>query len=244
MSRRKLLILVVGLALVAIGLGFFIPHPEPGAKQILACLDPCGEQPADEAMQSDQSATIELEFRIVAMPVFSEYAKQGKPVAGVATNLFQLLSAVQGHRSAHIMQNPRVTTISRQPAHSQFGTLVYEAAEDEVPVFPGFYGITTKATPTLRKDGCIHVQVDAELSFPRDKHLPAQVVRARASLVLNDQQTGFIAGLTRKSIDRSDYRVPVIGDLPWIGDWFRLPREREVDEELLFLVTPRLGTGP
>ncbi len=245
MSRRKILIVFIGLSLVAVGLGFCIPQHEhdPLAERILAYLDLCGEQPGDKAMNSDKPATIQVEIRAVSLPAFSNHAKQGKPVAGVATDLLHFLSAVQNVRRAHITQWPRLTLSNGQPAVCEAPMVRRGIGKDGATVLKS-YGFRFDATPTLRKDGRIHLQFAAELASPPDRHLPENVMHANASFVLNDQQTGVIGGLKRECIDRSDYHVPMLSELPAIGPWFRVPSEREIDEELFILVTPKLVLAP
>jgi hypothetical protein len=244
MSRRKTLTLTAAWSLLALGLGFSVPmlapKPVPDPGRILACLDPCGEQASDKAMKSDRRATIQVELRIVSFPIFSDFAKRGQPVCGTVTNLYHLLECVQDIRQAHIKQCPKQTAMSGQ-AIMTGGLMVRPAiAEDGVSTVQKYYGILAKGTATLRKDGRIHLQVDVSDSLLPDKCLPDVTLRARGSFVLDNQQTAFMGGLTRKNVDRYPYDVPFLSALPGIGSWFSFPREVEFEEELLIFATTEI----
>jgi len=67
-----------------------------------------------------------------------------------------------------------------------------------------------------------------------------KAVRASAEEELKTGEALFIGGLTQKAEGRVAFKAPYLGDLPGIGSWFCFTRQREFDEELVVLVTPRI----
>ncbi|MBX9584501.1 MAG: type II and III secretion system protein, partial [Gemmataceae bacterium] len=67
--------------------------------------------------------------------------------------------------------------------------------------------------------------------------------QARCAVMLESGQTFAIGGLIQSSVQASASRVPVLGDLPFVGFAFSRVNYDERESELVILVTPRL-VGP
>jgi type II secretory pathway component GspD/PulD (secretin) len=67
-----------------------------------------------------------------------------------------------------------------------------------------------------------------------------KATRASAYAELKAGETLFIGGLTQRSLETAIVKTPWLGDLPGIGSWFCFRRQREIDEELMVLATPRV----
>ena len=66
------------------------------------------------------------------------------------------------------------------------------------------------------------------------------VRRARAVLQIEDGMTIAIGGLVQNTINGSTAKIPLLGDIPFLGTAFSSVEYNEREEELLILVTPRL----
>src|SRR5439155_731674 len=64
--------------------------------------------------------------------------------------------------------------------------------------------------------------------------------RLHASVELEAGQTFAIGGLIQHTVNASTSKVPVLGDLPFLGAAFRTVNHNQVESELLILVTPYL----
>ena len=67
---------------------------------------------------------------------------------------------------------------------------------------------------------------------------------ANTTVTVPDGQTIVIAGLTRKDKQKVDHRLPLLGDIPLLGWFFRYTREIEKTANLLILVTPTIIREP
>ena len=105
------------------------------------------------------------------------------------------------------------------------------------------------------QDGRIHLEVRPELSAINQANgitiqgvvptvIPGFSVRqAEVAVQLEDGQTLAIGGLIQNTVNSTIQRVPVLGNLPFVGVAFTNKSYNEIEEELLILVTPRLVDG-
>ncbi len=64
--------------------------------------------------------------------------------------------------------------------------------------------------------------------------------RAHTTVELKEGQTLAVAGLLQLTLDGSTQRIPILGDLPYIGPFFSNTTSQRQEKELVVLVTPYL----
>ncbi len=67
---------------------------------------------------------------------------------------------------------------------------------------------------------------------------------ANTSIIIRDGTTAVMAGLVKSSLSRSESRVPWIARIPLIGLLFGSHSNKDVRNELMIFLTPRILTGP
>jgi pilus assembly protein CpaC len=111
------------------------------------------------------------------------------------------------------------------------------------------FGIRLKFTPTIMRNGNIRLKVAPEVSsldFANALQFQGFVVpslltrKAETEVELKDGQHLSIAGLLDNSTLRNINKIPILGDLPILGQLFRSKSVRERRSELLVIVTPRI----
>lgn len=111
------------------------------------------------------------------------------------------------------------------------------------------FGIRLNFIPTLTNQGNIRLQVAPEVSqldfanglAIQGFQIPALLTRRASTVVeLNDGQTFAIAGLMDNRLTENVNKVPILGDIPILGQLFRSEEIRQNRTELLILVTPQL----
>jgi pilus assembly protein CpaC len=114
------------------------------------------------------------------------------------------------------------------------------------------FGIRLTFTPTIMRNGNIRLKVAPEVSsldFANALTYQGFVVpslltrRAETEVELKEGQHLSIAGLIDNSMIDAVSKVPILGDLPIIGFFFRSKRASELRTELLVIVTPRIVGG-
>jgi Flp pilus assembly secretin CpaC len=265
MSRRNIFLLAGILSAAGVSLGFFVPSflPSPTqglVKKLRSCLDATSEEWNDDDMQLAGSEKIQVRLLIAALNIsktrtnlLADDENAAKAVCGVVKDddrLHMILQRLRHEGCLKLFAEPTISTMNGRPARVMSGGEVpIRAAGDGAVIEMKEFGTSANMLPILRKDGRIHLQLEVTLSQPK-AHIDLSkgvagdhefdIVQAKASLVLKDEQTGFIGGMKRKDIDRSAYHVPGFSELPGIGSCLVFPREVEIDEELLILVTPKL----
>ncbi len=68
--------------------------------------------------------------------------------------------------------------------------------------------------------------------------------RAQSHVAVKDGQTVVIGGLMEDRIDSNIDKVPILGDLPYIGEAFRHTNETKTKTELLIFLTPHVALQP
>lgn len=125
-------------------------------------------------------------------------------------------------------------------AQGEFGRVTVEWRE---------FGVRLNFTPTMLADGAIRLRVAPEVSaldFSTGLVISGFAVpslltrRAETTIELREGQTFAIAGLLDNSTLNTVTKLPLLGDLPIIGELFRSRSRREDRMELLVLVTPWL----
>ena len=111
------------------------------------------------------------------------------------------------------------------------------------------FGVRLKFTPTIMRNGNIRLKVAPEVSsldFANALTFQGFVVpslltrRAETEVELQDGQHLSIAGLIDNSTINNVNKIPILGDLPILGFFFRSKSARERRTELLVIVTPRI----
>ena len=111
------------------------------------------------------------------------------------------------------------------------------------------FGVRLRFTPTLTEGGSIRLHVAPEVSsldFANGLTLngfqiPSLLTRrAETDVELRDGQHLAIAGLMDNSWTKDVTRIPILGDIPVLGEFFRSSAAQQKRTELLVVVTPRL----
>lgn len=105
------------------------------------------------------------------------------------------------------------------------------------------YGILMPVTPQIKANGMVNLLVEPEVSFIKgfSDNVPIRVAR-RASTQVNvaNNSTLVIGGLINEQVVNRVKKVPVVGDLPIVGNFFRSQTTDTEKTELIIFVTPRI----
>lgn len=111
------------------------------------------------------------------------------------------------------------------------------------------YGISLKFKPLIVPNGDIYMKISqevSELDFANGVaisgfQLPGLKTRkAESGLQLGDGQTFVLAGLLENKITRKISKIPILGDIPFLGVLFRNARYSNEEVELMVMVTPKI----
>jgi type II secretory pathway component GspD/PulD (secretin) len=111
------------------------------------------------------------------------------------------------------------------------------------------FGVRLEAVPIILGDGRVRLEVMPEVSerdFANSITLQGTTVPALTTRKVNTQvemrfgQTLMLAGLLSSRQSGQTQKIPLLGELPWVGTLFRRIQYDEVETELVILLTPEL----
>jgi pilus assembly protein CpaC len=176
-------------------------------------------------------------------------------LAGVVSNragFLSFLEALRQENLAKTLAEPRLVTLSGRPASFLSG------GEQAVPVPAGLgqvgvqfeeFGTRLNFIPIVLGNGKIHLEVEPEFSALNAANgtsingtiVPGRTTsRINTTVELETGQTFVIGGLIQNIVQATMLKVPILGDLPFIGPAFSAKSYQETETELLVLVTPWL----
>ena len=111
------------------------------------------------------------------------------------------------------------------------------------------FGIRLKFTPTITRGGSIRLKVAPEVSALDFSNplvfggftIPSLLTRrAETEVEMKNGQYLAIAGLVDNTMTDNATKIPILGDIPILGQFFRSKDARQRRTELLVLVSPKL----
>jgi len=112
---------------------------------------------------------------------------------------------------------------------------------DQVSVREFDYGLLLRVRPQISTDGNILLEVFTQTGGdPADG--PAGSIRipqqsTLSKLRIRDGQTVVLGGLVQKVTDTSESKVPLLGDIPLLGELFKQRTSSVKDDELIVIIT-------
>ncbi|WP_442788877.1 type IV pilus secretin PilQ [Grimontia sp. NTOU-MAR1] len=162
------------------------------------------------------------------------------------------LSALQAESRAEIISSPRLLTTNKRAAYIEQGTeLPYLEASSSGAAAVSFKKavLSLSVTPQITPDS----RLVLDLQVTQDK--PAGTVKAGTGeamaintqrigtqVLVNDGETVVLGGIYQHEMMEGVDKVPLLGDIPGLGQLFRRNYETMGKRELLIFVTPRIMT--
>ena len=198
---------------------------------------------------------------------FSAVSPLTQPGAGLYQILGQdyqvTLRAIAQSGSARILSRPSILARNNQPATITVGqsvpliTSVSYNGLNGTPINAVSYtsvGVILKVTPFITADGLIEMMVapqissiDPNLSIPISAGVNAPVIDVRSAdtvAVTADGQTVIIGGLMETDKSKTETKIPVLGDIPLLGNLFKRTQKSDTKTELLIFLTPHIVQNP
>ncbi|KJZ64578.1 type II and III secretion system protein family protein [Pseudomonas fluorescens] len=166
-------------------------------------------------------------------------------------NIDTLLEALQSNGILEILAEPNITAMTGQTASFLAGgevAIPVPVNRDVVGIEYKSFGVSLMFTPTLLPNGRIALQVRPEVSslmgntveFGEFRVPSFRVRRADTRVEVGSGQTFAIAGLFQRESSQDMDKLPLLGDVPILGNLFRSKRFQRNETELVILITPYL----
>jgi len=107
-------------------------------------------------------------------------------------------------------------------------------------------GVILSVKPTIISNNRIILEIHQELSEAQSNNISSidsPIILNRSlttTLVLNSDQTVLLGGLISQNRSKSRSEVPVLGDIPFVGNLFKTESQGKNKTELIILITPHV----
>lgn len=169
-------------------------------------------------------------------------------------NVDFMIQALASQNKIKVLSRPNITTMSGEEAEILIGgELPIPTSKDgEISVEWKPYGIKLKIKPQVDQESKITSKVEAEVSgidasvsVPTSAGKIPGLISRKASTMLSvpDGQTMAIGGLMNSDESKVITKVPILGDIPIIGEFFKHSSNSKDKRELMILITPTIVTN-
>ena len=189
------------------------------------------------------------------IPLFSNLGATG-PTSGLqfvnATNNMRidlLLTMAESRGLLKVLSRPRIVTQNNIQAVVKQGVRVPVVTSAQLGGPPtttyvdAFLRLTV--TPQITSEGTIFLNVDVENTLPDFGHQvlgnPTLITQqATTQVLVTDGGTVVIGGVIQTQNSLSVSQVPLLGDIPYLGNLFKRRAVQTSNQELIFFITPRI----
>jgi len=200
------------------------------------------------ATGSDLGDTVSTDFGLAARTTGLQYSIVGSSVTSLLQSLIE-------KRRIKVVSTPHITTLDNVEASIEIGQLFPIVKGFSVPstgeAIPQFEltPITLKltVTPHITTSKFITMEIDQKIddlagTTPQgDFQLPIISKReAKTSVTVEDGQTIIIGGIMKDTTTKTTRKVPILGDIPLIGNLFRDDEKTTSRSELMVFLTPHV----
>ncbi len=174
----------------------------------------------------------------------------------VSGTVRHVLHMIQEKRDVEILASPRALVVSGKSATIKaVEEIPYQEVMDTATGGANALtstefkevGVNLQVSATVTDDSNIFLEVDTQQNVrtgESDRGIPVVDTRqATTSLLLADGQTVIIGGLRREEKTVSTDQIPLLGDLPLVGWFFKSRRTIAAHSELVVLLSPHMYAG-
>ena len=189
--------------------------------------------------------------------------KTAVPNPGINLGIFSaqlglgaIASALQSTGNANVLSVPTLTTLDNEEAKILVG--------QNVPFITGSYanttstsgstvnpfqtverkdvGVTLRVKPQISEGGAVKLTIYQEVSNVDSTTNPAGIitdVRAiETNVIVDDGKVLVLGGLMAENGSDQDDQVPILGDIPWVGNLFKYKTKTHTKSNLLIFLRP------
>ena len=158
------------------------------------------------------------------------------------------LSAMEKTGNGEVISQPKVVTSDKETAKILKGTEVpYQESSSSGATTVSFKeaALSLEVTPQITPDNRIIMEVKVNKDEPDYENAvlgvpPIKKNEVNAKVLVNDGETIVIGGVFSNTQSKSVEKVPLLGDIPFVGRLFRRDTVTDTKNELLVFVTPRI----
>ena len=187
----------------------------------------------------------------VNMPVINPAGSIGMTIGQLTRGaiLDLELSALETENRGEVIASPHVITTNQKEAYIEAG--------EEIPYLQassaGNANITfkkavlsLKVTPQITPDDRIILDLQVNQDSRGEDTISGPAINTRevnTQVLVKNGDTVVLGGVYQQRINKTESKVPILGDLPLFGGLFRSTKDSSAKQELLIFVTPKIING-
>ncbi len=156
-----------------------------------------------------------------------------------------LISTIVSDGKGKVVAHPEITTIENKEARIQMGQKVpikqFDRSGNVTTTFEEV-GTILEVTPHITADDQILMELRPERSFAEISAAGVIISTNNAStnIIVHDGQTAVIGGLTTEDSNELEVGIPIVKDIPILGNLFKYTKKTKESRDLIILVTPTI----
>ena len=165
-------------------------------------------------------------------------------------NINAIIEAIKENTNSKVISSPKLLCMNNQQAQIiiadeiPYQKLTQTAEGTMVSTEFKAVGVTLQVKPLVNNDGTIVLEVVPEQSFNTgftNDNIPiVNASRVETTLLLKDGETAVIGGLIREDSTASEYKIPILGDIPIVGYLFKRVTDENTRKELTIFITANI----
>jgi len=169
-------------------------------------------------------------------------------IGNIGAHILSLeLEAMQQEEKGEIISNPRIVTSDKNTAVIKEGVeIAYQSAADGGGTDTEFKEAVLKleVTPQITPDDRVLMELSISKDAPQlvagspEPAISKQEVET--TVLVDNGETVVLGGVFERTTSKAVGKVPVFGDLPYVGFLFRQTQTVDENRELLIFVTPKI----
>jgi type III secretion protein C len=169
-------------------------------------------------------------------------------IIGDKNQFIARINALEEEGVVSVSSRPKVATLNDLEAVIESSTSFYVPVNGayDVDLFQVLTGTVLRVTPHLITHDWgtqIRLIVAIEDGSVAGVNNGIPVTKRHAvttQALVNTGHSLLLGGLVREEEEASDYKVPYLGDIPWLGNFFKSQFKSKGQSERLFLISPRI----
>ncbi len=190
----------------------------------------------------------------VNLPVTSPAGSIGFSIAKLddGTILDLELTALETENKGEIIASPRITTANQKTAYIEQGTeipFVQASSSGATAVTFKKAVLSLEVTPQITPDNKIILDLvitqdtrGDTVATPTGSAVAIDTQEIGTQVLVDNGETIVLGGIYQQQMVSSEKKVPLLGDIPYLGRLFKTTTEFNEKKELLIFVTPRIVT--
>lgn len=166
-----------------------------------------------------------------------------------------LVHALEGDSSANVLSTPKVITMDNQESSIIVG--------ENIPIITGQstssgagtadpfttierqdVGVKLIVTPSISEGDLVRLEIEQEISSVKGSSVGADITTTKRQIKTNvladNGETIVLGGLITDNVIMSESKVPLLGDIPWLGALFRSEKSTVTKQNLIVFLRPTI----